>query len=60
MPKQRRGFAAMSEDKRRELSSRGGLRVQELGRGHQWTADEARRQGRRGGLKSGRKRREAA
>lgn len=60
MPKQRRGFAAMDPDKRRELASRGGAKVQELGRGHQWTTHEARRQGRRGGLQSGRKRRTEA
>lgn len=35
-PKARRGFAAMSEEKRRELSQRGGKRAHELGRARKW------------------------
>lgn len=55
--KQRRGFAAMSEEKQRELAERGGRKVQAIGRGHRWTADEARAIARDAGLASGRARR---
>jgi general stress protein YciG len=58
--KVRRGFAAMDPELQRKLSSRGGAEAQRLGRAHQWTADEARRQGKRGGRATARKRQEAA
>lgn len=48
-PKKRRGFAAMSPEKQREIASKGGKRAQETGRGHQFTSEEAREAGRKGG-----------
>ena len=49
-PKSRRGFASMSEDKRREIAGRGGKAAQAAGRGHRFTEQEAREAGRKGGL----------
>ena len=48
-PKSRRGFAAMSPEKQREIASKGGRVAHEKGAAHQWTADEAREAGRKGG-----------
>lgn len=45
----RRGFAAMTPEKRREICSKGGKRAQELGVGHRWTPAEAQAAGRKGG-----------
>jgi general stress protein YciG len=45
----RRGFASMSAEKQREIASRGGRAAHEKGRAHEWTADEARSAGRKGG-----------
>jgi len=47
--KQRRGFAAMSADKRRQIASKGGRTAHELGTAHQWSPDEARSAGKKGG-----------
>lgn len=47
--KQRRGFAAMTPDKRRQIASKGGRTAHELGTAHQWSSDEARAAGRKGG-----------
>ncbi len=47
--KERRGFAAMSEDKQRAISSKGGKAAHVKGTAHQFSADEARRAGRLGG-----------
>lgn len=54
--KQRRGFAAMSPEKRRELSARGGRAVQAAGKGRQWTSETAASAGRKGGLAAGARR----
>jgi general stress protein YciG len=48
----RRGFAAMTPEKQRELSSRGGKASHQKGRGHEWTTEAARAAGRKGGLAS--------
>ena len=48
-PKKLHGFAAMDPAKHRELASRGGKKVQALGKGHQFTPDEARAAGVKGG-----------
>ena len=45
----RRGFAAMSPEKQREIASKGGRVAHQKGAAHQWTADEAREAGRKGG-----------
>jgi general stress protein YciG len=47
--KERRGFAAMSEDKQRAISSKGGKAAHVKGTAHQFSAEEARRAGRLGG-----------
>jgi general stress protein YciG len=50
--KARRGFALMTPERLRAVSARGGKRAQALGRAHQFTAEEAREVGRKGGLAS--------
>lgn len=45
----RRGFAAMSPEKQREIASLGGRMAHEKGTGHEWTSEEARAAGRKGG-----------
>ena len=47
--KERRGFASMSPEKQREIASKGGRAAHEKGTAHEWTAEEARRAGRKGG-----------
>src|SRR4051794_36227658 len=47
--KERRGFASMSSEKQREIASKGGRAAHEKGTAHEWTADEARSAGRKGG-----------
>jgi general stress protein YciG len=47
--KERRGFASMSPDKQREIASKGGRAAHEKRTAHEWTADEARSAGRKGG-----------
>ena len=45
----RRGFAAMSEERQREIASKGGKAAHAKGTAHQFTSEEARRAGRKGG-----------
>lgn len=47
--KERRGFASMSMEKQREIASKGGRAAHEKGTAHEWTPDEARAAGRKGG-----------
>ena len=47
--KERRGFASMSADKQREIASKGGRAAHEKGTAHEWSPDEARQAGRKGG-----------
>ena len=47
--KERRGFASMSAEKQREIASKGGRAAHEKGTAHEWTPDEARVAGRKGG-----------
>ena len=47
--RERRGFASMSPEKQREIASKGGRAAHEKGTAHEWTADEARNAGRKGG-----------
>jgi general stress protein YciG len=44
-----RGFASMSEERKREIARKGGKAAHEKGTAHQFTADEARQAGRKGG-----------
>ena len=48
----RRGFAAMDEDKQREIARKGGKAAHEKGTAHQFTSEEAREAGRKGGKES--------
>jgi general stress protein YciG len=45
----RRGFAAMDPAKQREIASKGGRAAHEKGTAHEFTSDEAREAGRKGG-----------
>ena len=47
--KERRGFASMSPEKQREIASKGGRAAHQKGTAHEWTSDEARTAGRKGG-----------
>ena len=47
--KERRGFASMSAEKQREIASKGGRAAHEKGTAHEWTTEEARAAGRKGG-----------
>jgi general stress protein YciG len=49
----RRGLASMSIEKRREIASKGGRAAHAKGTAHQWTSEEAREAGRKGGEISG-------
>ena len=48
-PRKPRGFAAMDRTKVSEIASKGGRAAHEKGTAHEWTADEARNAGRKGG-----------
>jgi general stress protein YciG len=48
-PKSNRGFASMDLAKQREIASKGGKAAHAQGRAHEFTADEARAAGRKGG-----------
>lgn len=50
--KERRGFASMSPEKQREIASKGGRAAHSKGTAHEWTSDEARAAGRKGGQAS--------
>lgn len=45
----KRGFASMDEDKQREIASKGGQAAHEKGTAHEFTSEEARQAGRKGG-----------
>lgn len=47
--KQKRGFAAMSKKKQREIASKGGVAAHKLGVAHEFTSEEARAAGKKGG-----------
>jgi len=44
-----RGFAGMDEQKQREIASKGGRAAHEQGAAHEFTSEEAREAGRKGG-----------
>ncbi len=44
-----RGFASMDRSRQREIASKGGRAAHQKGTAHEWTADEARVAGRKGG-----------
>jgi uncharacterized protein len=47
--KSERGFASMDEEKQREIASKGGKAAHEKGTAHEFTSEEAREAGRKGG-----------
>ena len=58
MAKEDRGFASMDRTKQREIASKGGKAAHQKGTAHEWTSEEAREAGRKGGMASHRRRRE--
>ena len=52
MAKEDRGFASMDPDKQREIASKGGKAAHQKGTAHEWTSEEARQAGRKGGMAS--------
>jgi general stress protein YciG len=49
MAKETRGFASMDRTKRREVASKGGKAAHLKGTAHEWSNQEAREAGRKGG-----------
>jgi uncharacterized protein len=47
--KERRGFASMDPEKQRVIASKGGKAAHEKGTAHEFTPNEAREAGRKGG-----------
>jgi len=58
MAKEDRGFASMDPAKQHEIASKGGRAAHQKGTAHEWTSEEARAAGRKGGLASHRPRQE--
>lgn len=58
MAKEDRGFASMDRTKQRDIASKGGKAAHQKGTAHEWTSEEARDAGRKGGIASHRRRRE--
>ena len=56
MAKEDRGFASMDRTKQREIASKGGRAAHIKGTAHEWTSEEAREAGRKGGMASHRAR----
>lgn len=51
--KSERGFAAMNPERQREIASEGGKAAHQSGNAHEFTSEEAREAGRKGGQASG-------
>jgi len=47
--KSNRGFAAMSPERQKQIASEGGRAAHRLGVAHEWSSEEARMAGRKGG-----------
>ncbi len=47
--KSRRGFASMDRERQREIASKGGRAAHAKGTAHEWSSNEARQAGRKGG-----------
>ena len=58
MAKEDRGFASMDRSKQREIASKGGKAAHQKGTAHEWTSEEAREAGRKGGVASHRRKQE--
>ena len=50
-----RGFAAMNMEKQREIARKGGRAAHEQGVAHEWSSQEAREAGKKGGQSRGRR-----
>ena len=57
MAKEDRGFASMDRSKQKEIASKGGKAAHKKGTAHEWTSEEAREAGRKGGIASHQRRR---
>ncbi len=55
-----RGFASMDQTRQREIASKAGKAAHLKGTAHEWSSEEAREAGRRGGMASQRKRQKVA
>jgi uncharacterized protein len=55
LAKEDRGFASMDRNKQREIASKGGKAAHQKGTAHEWTSEEAREAGRKGGMASHRR-----
>jgi len=53
--KEDRGFASMDRNKQKEIASKGGKAAHQKGTAHEWTSEEAREAGRKGGMASHRR-----
>ncbi len=53
--KTKRGFASMDPEKQKRIASMGGKEAHRSGKAHQWSPEEARKAGRKGGQASRRK-----
>ncbi len=53
-----RGFASMDRTKQRDIASKGGKAAHKKGTAHEWTREEARAAGRKGGMASYRRKQE--
>ena len=58
MAKEDRGFASMDRGKQRDIASKGGKAAHQKGTAHEWTSEEAREAGRKGGMASHRRKQE--
>jgi general stress protein YciG len=56
MSKEDRGFASMDAAKQREIASKGGKAAHAKGTAHEWTSEEAREAGHKGGMANHRRR----
>jgi general stress protein YciG len=56
MAKEDRGFASMDRSKQREIARKGGKAAHMKGTAHEWTSEEARLAGRKGGMASHKRR----
>jgi general stress protein YciG len=53
--KEDRGFASMDRTRQRDIASKGGRAAHQKGSAHEWTSEEAREAGRKGGMASHRR-----
>ena len=60
MAKEDRGFASMDRNKQRDIASKGGKAAHQKGTAHEWTSEEAREAGRKGGMASHRRKQDDA